>query len=242
MFTQLRRDKTFVAASVVLLLTVAACLFGPWLSPHDPNLVQLANAFQAPGSEHWLGTDWLGRDMLTRLLVGGRLSMAAAVIGLAVAALLGTPLGLVSGYVGGYVDVFISRFTDALLTFPALVLAIAIVGFTEPGLVNAMIAVGIVYSPRFIRVLRGATLKVKNEDYIEAAQLSGLGVVRIIYRHVFRNVAGPFIVTMTLTAALATLAEAGLSFLGLGAQPPSASWGAILATGYPYIDRIPLAT
>lgn len=240
-----RFASRFVAQRVVLtlfvlLMTIALAAFAaPWIVPHDPNLVDITRRLAGPSSVHWLGHDELGRDMLSRLLYGTRISLYAALQATVLAVALGVPIGLLSGFLGGWVDTALMRFNDALMSFPALVLAIAIVGLLGPSLRNAMIAIGIVYAPRIARVVRGATMSVKEETYIEAARAIGCTRMRIVRRHVLPNILSPLVVQTTLSMGLAILAEAALSFLGLGVQPPQASLGSILGRAFTYIHQAP---
>lgn len=240
MWSRLRRRHAAMAALIFLVLLVVAVLTAPLIAPYDPNALDVRNTFAGPSSEHWLGTDDLGRDMVSRLLYGGRLSLLAGLTAVAVATLLGAPLGLMSGYAGGWWDRIITSFNDSLMSFPPLILAIAIIGVLGPSLINAMIAIGIVFAPRFMRILRGATLAVRQEGYIEAGIASGTRTSRILTRHVLPNVLSPFIVQLSIGMGVAILAEAGLSFIGLGVQPPQASWGAMLDRAFDHMSRAPL--
>ncbi len=233
-------QKVVVTLFATLVLVSLAALAAPWIAPYDPNLVDIMKRMAGPSPEHWLGNDELGRDMLSRLMYGTRISLYAALQATALAFALGVPIGLLSGYLGGWVDTILMRITDALMSFPALVLAIAIVGLLGPSLRNAMIAIGIVYAPRLARVVRGATLGVREETYIEAARAVGCSGWRIVRRHVLPNILSPLVVQTTLSMGLAILAEAALSFLGLGVQPPHASLGAILGRSFAYIHQAPL--
>lgn len=236
------RNGTAMVASVILVLVVLIAIFAPELAPHDPARSSLRNILKPPSVTYPLGTDDLGRDVLSRLIFASRLSLIASVQAVAIALLIGLPLGLISGYVGGWVDTIIMRCNDALMSFPALILAVVIVGLLGPSLPNAMTAIGLVYAPRIMRVVRGSTLSVREEVYMMAARATGCSVTRIITRHVLPNVTGPLVVQATVLMGQALLAEAGLSFLGLGAQPPEASWGAMLGTAFPYLAQAPVPT
>ena len=236
------RNGTAMVASVILVLVVLIAIFAPELAPHDPARSSLRNILKPPSATYPLGTDDLGRDVLSRLIFASRLSLIASVQAVAIALLIGLPLGLISGYVGGWVDTIIMRCNDALMSFPALILAVVIVGLLGPSLPNAMTAIGLVYAPRIMRVVRGSTLSVREEVYMMAARATGCSVTRIITRHVLPNVTGPLVVQATVLMGQALLAEAGLSFLGLGAQPPEASWGAMLGTAFPYLAQAPVPT
>lgn len=226
-----------VAAALFLLAMAGVAVFAPFLMNHPPNQQNLIDALSDPAAEYWLGTDDLGRDMYSRLIFAGRLSMQGAVIAVGVALVLGVPAGLVSGYLGGWVDVAIMRIVDGVMVFPSLILAIAIVGFMGPSLTNAMIAIGITYSPYFARIVRGSTLSIKEEMYIQAARQIGAKSHTILVRHVLPNILSPLIVQTTLSLGLAILSEAALSFVGLGAQTPEASWGSMLRRSFTFIDH-----
>ena len=220
-------------------MVVACALLAPVLSPYDPNRQRLLEALQGPSATHLLGTDENGRDVLSRVLYGARISLAAGVFSVAIAVGLGVVAGLISGYFGGRTDNWIMRAMDALLAFPTLVLALAITAALGPGLRNAMIAIGIVYTPVFARLTRGQVLSVREREFVEAARTLGAGHGRIMLRHIFPNVTSPLIVQASLSVALAILAEATLSFLGLGVQPPDPSWGSMVSRGKDYLEQAP---
>ncbi len=236
------RNRTAMVASIILVVIVLVAVFAPELAPHNPARSSLRAILKPPSTTYWLGTDDLGRDVLSRLIFASRLSLVASVQAVAIALIIGLPLGLISGYVGGWVDTIIMRCNDALMSFPALILAVVIVGLLGPSLTNAMTAIGLVYAPRIMRVVRGSTLSVREEVYMMAARATGCSVTRIITRHVLPNVTGPLVVQSTVLMGQALLAEAGLSFLGLGVQPPEASWGAMLGTAFPYLAQAPVPT
>jgi peptide/nickel transport system permease protein len=233
-----RQRPALVALGFLIFLTIVA-IFAPLLAPADPNAQALRDAMQSPSWEHWLGTDELGRDVLSRLIYASRLSLLAALQAVVVGVVLGVPPGLVAGYLGGRIDVLIMRVTDAVMSFPPLILAIAIVGVLGPNLRNAMLAIGVVFAPRFVRLVRGTVLAVRAETFIEASRSIGTPMPKIIRRHILPNVMSPLIVQISLAAGFAMLAEASLSFLGLGAQPPDASWGVMLGRGFREISRAP---
>jgi peptide/nickel transport system permease protein len=224
--------------SIVGLLIVCAVL-APFISPYEPNRQRLLEALQGPSAQHWLGTDENGRDVLSRILYGTRVSLAAGIFSVAIALCLGVTTGLVSGYFGGKVDNVVMRFMDALLAFPTLVLALAITAALGPGLRNAMIAIGIVGMPIFARLTRGQVLSVRERELVEAARTIGASDLRIMLWHILPNVMAPLIVQMSLSVAVAILAEATLSFLGLGVQPPEPSWGSMVSRGKDYLDLAP---
>lgn len=219
--------------AVITLLAIAPGLF----APHDPNAQDLLNKLDwGTGA---LGTDEFGRDLLSRLIYGARISFVAGLIAVGVSAGVGIPLGIVAGYVRGRVDGALSRFSEALQSVPALIFALTVIAVLGPGLVNAMIAVGIVTIPRFFRVARAAALDVAGNTYIEAARALGCSSSRIMWRHVLPNTLAPLVVQVALTLGGAVTAEASLSFLGLGVRPPTASWGAMLADGATNVSRAP---
>jgi peptide/nickel transport system permease protein len=227
-----------VGLTIVAFLVICA-LTAPWISPYEPNRQRLLDALQAPSAEHLLGTDENGRDVLSRILYGTQVSLAAGIFSVTIALSLGVTIGLVSGYFGGRVDNVLMRCMDALLAFPTLVLALAITATLGPGLRNAMIAIGIVGTPIFARLTRGQVLSVREREMVEAARTIGASHVRIMVKHILPNVMGPLIVQISLSVAVAILAEATLSFLGLGVQPPQPSWGSMVSRGKDYLDLAP---
>ncbi len=222
-------------AALVLLLLVLMAVFAQQLAPHDPLRPARAPRFTEPGAQFPFGTDELGRDVLSRVIFGSRISLTVGAISVGIAAGIGVLIGLIAGYFGGLAETALMRLVDLMLAFPGILLAIAIVAVLGPGLNNVMIAVGIAGIPTYARVTRGTTLQAKQNLYVEAARTLGAGNARIIVRHILPNVVAPVIVLMTLGVAGAMLAAAGLSFMGLGAQPPTPEWGAMLSTGRTYI-------
>ena len=218
---------------------VALALFAPWIAPHDPIATSWGAIRKAPTASHWFGTDDIGRDVLSRVIWGTRASLLAGVVSVSISLALGVPIGLAAGFLGGAVDALISRITDAFLACPFLILAIALAAFLGPSLTNAMIAIGVSATPIFVRLTRAQVLNIKVEDYIEAARAVGNPPWRIALRHVLPNVTAPLIVQATLAIAAAVIAEASLSFLGLGQQPPAPSWGSMLNTAKNYVDQAP---
>jgi peptide/nickel transport system permease protein len=232
-----RRAAVFGLAVVALMVVLA--LAAPWLAPFDPLATSFATVRKAPSGTHWFGTDEVGRDLLSRVIWGGRASLAAGVISVSIAVGIGVPLGMLAGYVGGAVDAVVSRVTDAMLAIPFLILAIALAAFLGPSLSNAMIAIGITATPIFVRLSRGQVLTVRAEDYVEAARAVGNPPHRILLRHILPNILPPVIVQATLAIAAAIIAEASLSFLGLGQQPPAPSWGSMLNTAQRFLTQAP---
>lgn len=237
-----RRQVPALIALGYLVLVVLSALCAPLLATHDPLQQNLSGVLQPPGGGHVLGTDDLGRDVFSRALYAGRISLVAAAQAVAVAVVLGVVPGLIAGYAGRRVDAVIMRVTDALMSFPPLILAIAFVGVLGPSLTNAMFVIGVIFAPRFVRLVRGTVLSIREETFIEASRSIGTPTARVIWRHVLPNALSPLIVQISLTAAMAMLAEASLSFLGLGVQPPDASWGSMIERGFRYTAAAPWLT
>ncbi|HEY2970521.1 MAG TPA: ABC transporter permease [Casimicrobiaceae bacterium] len=233
-----RRRGAMIALGVVVFFVVLA-LLAPGIAPYDPLATSWSAVRKAPTEAHWFGTDEIGRDVLSRVVFGTRASLLAGVVSVSISLVFGVPIGLLAGYIGGWVDALISRMTDAMLACPFLILAIALAAFLGPSLTNAMIAIGISATPIFVRLTRAQVLHVKVEDYVEAARAVGNSHLRIALRHVLPNIVPPLIVQATLAIAAAIIAEAALSFLGLGQQPPAPSWGSMLNTAKNYIDNAP---
>jgi peptide/nickel transport system permease protein len=236
---RLMRRKGAVAALVVIALIVFVAILAPLITPYDPAQQSWSAVRKPPSAAHWLGTDEVGRDILARIIYGARASLSAGVISVLIAIAIGVPLGLIAGYWGGLTDGVISRFTDAMLACPFLILAIALAAFLGPSLGNAMIAIGISAMPIFVRLTRGQVLSAKAEDYVEAARAVGNPHWRIAFRHVLPNVLPQLLVQATLTIATAIIAEASLSFLGLGQQPPAPSWGSMLNAAQRFLTTAP---
>ncbi|MBW7961029.1 ABC transporter permease [Bradyrhizobium sp. BR 10261] len=236
---RLFKRKAAVAGLVVLIIFILLALLAPLLVPYDPVATNWSLVRKPPTAAHWFGTDELGRDILSRVIYGARASLLAGLISVAIALGIGVPLGLVSGYRGGFVDALISRITDAMLACPFLILAIALAAFLGPSLGNAMIAIGISATPVFIRLTRGQVLSVKAEDYVEAARALGNPPWRIALSHILPNILPALLVQATLSIAAAIIAEAALSFLGLGQQPPSPSWGSMLNAAQRFLTQAP---
>jgi peptide/nickel transport system permease protein len=225
MRTFARRNPRMVLGGAVVLMLLLVALFAPIIAPYDPTKVDVTQSLQPPNGTHLLGTDDLGRDVLSRVIWGSRVSLSVGVISVSIGFILGVSLGLAAGYLGGKFDLFAMRAVDALLAFPALVLAIAITAALGPQIQNAMIAIGIVAIPGYARLTRGQVLSVRTREYIVAARTVGATPLRIVIRHIFPNITNALVVQATLATAFAILAEAALSFLGLGPQPPAPSWG-----------------
>ncbi len=233
-----RKPRAVIGGAVIAAMVVAA-VFAPVVAPYDPTKQDFTNLLQGPSPAHPLGTDELGRDTLSRVIYGARVSLQVGIIAVGLSLIVGGGLGLVSGYSGGVVDTVIMRVMDGLLAFPALVLALAITAMLGPNLRNAMIAIGVTGIPSFARLIRGQVLVVRDLEYVQAAHSVGASHGRIMMRHVLPNTTAPIIVETSVAIPAAILAEAGLSFLGLGIQPPMPSWGAMINTAQGYMQREP---
>jgi peptide/nickel transport system permease protein len=231
-FRRLIRNKAAVVALGFVVLLALIAVLSPVLAPHDPDRQELLDRLESPSGDHWLGTDSLGRDNLSRLLEGTRVTLWAAFQAIGLAVVIGIPTGLLAGFVGRRIDGVLSWVADILLSLPPLILALAIVGILGPGLTNAMIAIGIVFAPRFFRVARAAAQSVRHETYIEATRAMGCSTSRILFRHVLPNASGPMLVQLTFALGLVVTAEASLSFLGLGAKPSTATWGSMVRDAF----------
>ncbi|WP_298369641.1 ABC transporter permease [uncultured Bradyrhizobium sp.] len=236
---RLIRRKGAVLGLVVIALFVLLAVFAPLIVPYDPIATSWSLVRKAPSMQHWFGTDELGRDVLARVVYGARASLLAGVISVGIALAIGVPLGLLAGYRGGFIDALISRITDAMLACPFLILAIALAAFLGPSLGNAMIAIGVSATPIFIRLTRGQVMSVKVEDYVEAARAMGNPRWRIALVHILPNILPALLVQATLSIAAAIIAEAALSFLGLGQQPPAPSWGSMLNAAQRFLTSAP---
>ncbi|MGG5819476.1 ABC transporter permease [Falsiroseomonas sp. HW251] len=236
---QFRRNPAAMTGLVVLLLFCAAALLAPLVAPHDPTQMRLSAKLRPPGEVYWLGTDHFGRDIFSRLLYGSQVSLSVGLLVVSFASFLGVPLGLLAGLAGGWVDNVVLRLMDAMLTFPPLLLAVAIVGLLGPDITNVMIALGVVQVPVLVRLVRASTLAAREETYVTAARALGASPGRIALRHVLRNILSPIVVQLTIGFSAAVIAEASLSFLGLGTQPPTPSWGRDLAEARRYMADAP---
>jgi peptide/nickel transport system permease protein len=233
-----RGSPTLVAAAIVCLAVMTA-IFAPLVSPYDPLKQDLSLLLASPGPTHLLGTDNVGRDVLARVIWGSRVSLIAGSVSVAIAVVAGGFLGLVAGYAGGRMDDVVMRVMDAVLSFPALVLALALGAVLGAGLGGVLITLGVVYTPTFARLMRGQVLTIRAREYIDAARLLGAADWHILQRHVLPNAAAPIVVQASLSVAFAILAEASLSFLGLGIQPPEPSWGSMINAGRGYLQQAP---
>lgn len=236
---RLRRSPSAVIGLAVIVSSITMAVMAPLIVPYDPIATSWSAVRKAPSALHWFGTDDLGRDVLSRVVAGARASLLAGLISVAIALGIGVPLGLLAGYRGGFIDALISRITDAMLACPFLILAIALAAFLGPSLGNAMIAIGVTTTPIFIRLTRGQVLNVKVEEYVEAARALGNPPLRIACVHILPNILPALLVQATLSIAAAIIAEAALSFLGLGQQPPSPSWGSMLNASQRFLSSAP---
>ena len=236
---RLKRRKGAMVGLVVVVLFVLVAMFAPLIAPYDPTATSWSAVRKAPSWAHWLGTDEVGRDVLSRVIFGARASLSAGLVSVGIAVGVGVPVGLLAGYAGGWIDGVISRMVDAMLAIPFLILAITLAAFLGPSLSNAMIAIGVTATPVFVRLTRGQTLAAKVEDYVEAARAVGNPRLRIALRHILPNIVSPLLVQASLAIAGAIIAEAALSFLGLGQQPPAPSWGSMLNSAQRLIAQAP---
>jgi peptide/nickel transport system permease protein len=226
-----RKNRLAVASLVVLILLIGIALMAPWIARYDPNQPDMANTLGLPSFDHPMGTDQLGRDILSRIIWGSRISLKVGIVAVGIAFVLGTTIGMFGAYWGKWSDEVSMRMVDILLSFPMILLAICLIAFLGSSLTNVMIAVGISLSPRFARIARGLTLAVKEQTYIEAAKAVGAGSMGICLRHVLPNILAPLLVTATLYTSTAILIESSLSYLGLGVQPPDPTWGSVINEG-----------
>jgi peptide/nickel transport system permease protein len=236
---RLLRRKSAVLGLMVIVVLVSVALLAPLIAPYDPAQQSWTAIRKPPSAQHWFGTDESGRDLFSRVIYGARASLLAGVVSISIALTFGVPIGLLAGYGGRWIDALIGRITDAMLAVPFLILAIALAAFLGPSLQNAMIAIGVTATPIFVRLTRGQVMAVKVEDYVEAARAVGNPPVRIALRHILPNILPALIVQATISIATAIIAEASLSFLGLGQQPPAPSWGSMLNTAQRFLTNAP---
>ncbi|RYL95142.1 ABC transporter permease [Sporolactobacillus sp. THM7-4] len=238
--SKILKHKLALMGGIFVAVLILLAVFAPLIAPYSPIRQSYAEALKPPSSAHWFGTDTLGRDLFSRIIFGAQVSLKAGLISVGLALLIGVPLGMISGYFRGlWDDLIIMRVTDAMLAFPSLILALTLAAVLGPSLNHAMIAIGLVFTPNFIRLVRGEVLAQREREYVTAAKASGLKNVHIMIRHIFPNILGPIIVQATLNVAAAIIAEASLSYLGLGTQLPTPSWGAMLAEGQGYLQQAP---
>lgn len=235
----LLHDRTAVVGLVLVCTLTLAAILAPLLSPHDPDTVDVARKFLPPSGEFPLGTDHLGRDVLSRLLFGARLSIGSTLAAVAVISVIGVAVGVLMGWFGGFVDTVVGRVVDIFLAFPTFLLALAVTALLGPGLGNVMVAIVLAWWPIYARIVRSAVLSERSKPYIESAQAAGSSSFRIIGRHLLPNIVGPIVVLTTLDLGSVMLGISGLSFLGLGVRPPTSEWGALLSEGRTYLSRAP---
>lgn len=242
MFRRFMKNKLAVLGGIIVLTLIITALFAPLIAPYDPVYSQdYSHTLETPSGAHFLGTDDLGRDIFSRIVYGARLSIQAALIAVAIAVIIGVPIGLITGYVGGFWDEWIvMRVVDAFQAFPSLILALAMASALGGGFYNAMISIGIGFLPSFIRITRAQVMTVKNLEYVQAAKAIGSGNLRIMFGHILPNSMGPILIQMTLSMAAAIIAEAGLSYLGIGASPEQPSWGSMLSISQGFLNVQPL--
>lgn len=230
-----RRQTPAIWALGFLALLALSAIFAPWLAPHDPNAAQYSSVLQGPSAQHWAGTDTYGRDIFSRIIWGSRISLTVGLISVSIGALAGVTMGMIAGYYGGLIDGIIMRFCDLLLAFPGILLAIAVIAVLGPGITNVIWAVAVFSVPIFARLARGSTLQLKRAVYVDAARAIGVSDRATILRHILPGTLPNIIVYFTLRIGTSILTAAALSFIGLGAQPPSSEWGAMLAEGRTYM-------
>jgi len=234
-------SRTAVRVSfAILVIAMLTAILAPFIAPYDPNTPDLRNALKPPSSAHLLGTDALGRDVLSRIIYGSRVSLAVGFVSVVIAGSIGMLLGLVAGYAGGKVESVIMRFIDVMMSIPLIILALFIAALIGKGLGNVMLAIGLGMTPSYARLMRGQVKSIKQLDYVTAGIISGAGRIKIMFKHILPNSLSPIIVLMTMNLGTAILTEAALSFLGLGINPPTASWGAMISDGYNHLRTLPL--
>lgn len=238
-FRRLRKSRTAVLGIIIIILFTLIAFFAPYIAPYDPLEQNFIKSFRAPSAEHYLGTDEFGRDIFSRIIYGARISLQIGFVAVFISLIVGVSVGLAAGYYGGWIDMVVMRIMDLMLSFPYILLALVIMSILGPGIYNAMIAIGIVYVPQYARIVRSSVLSVKKKEYVLAARALGANDFRIILKHVFLNSMAPIIIQTTLSIGRAIINAAGLSFLGLGAQPPTPEWGAMLSNGQDFLRNAP---
>jgi len=238
-FRRIMAERLAFAGFIFIVLLVLVAIFAPWLTPHDPAEQNLSKVLKGWSTEHWLGTDELGRDVFSRLIMGSRAAIQSGAIAILIPLFIGVPLGIISGYLGGIVDDIFMRIVDGIIAIPAILLALGITAAFGASLWNAMIAIGIIFTPQFARLARGQTLQIRKEHYVEASKISGGFTRWIILRHIIPNIAPPIVVQASFNLSYAVLIEASVSFLGLGAHDPQVSWGSMIQQGYSMIHMNP---
>lgn len=239
MLATLRRSPSLLVGGSIVLVIVACAVFAPWLSTHGVEQMDMRNRMALPSADHWLGTDNFGRDLWTRMIYGARISLTIAIASVAIAATIGTVVGLVAGYFGGWIDLVLMRITEVFLGFPAIILALAIVAVLGPGVVNVSLALIVVFWTDYARVVHATTLSIREQPYVLAARAIGASRTRILFREILPNALGPIIVLATLGLGTAVISESALSFLGFGVPPPTPTWGWTLAYGTRFMRTDP---
>ncbi|MCT8139335.1 ABC transporter permease subunit [Anaerobacillus sp. CMMVII] len=242
LYKKLAKNKAAMAGAFIVLIFITLAILAPYIAPHDPLDIQMAKKLQTPSAEHWLGTDDKGRDILSRILIGARISLTVGIVSTIIGAFVGVILGIVAGYYGRWIDSLIMRICDVLLAFPGILLALAIVSVLGASTMNVILAVAFFAIPSFARIVRGSTLSVKKLEYIDAIRAMGSSDLRIIFKHILPNIVSPIIVQATLYIASAIITASALSFLGMGTQPPTPEWGMMLSQGRSYIAQAPHLT
>jgi peptide/nickel transport system permease protein len=230
-----RQNRLAVIGGLFIVFLAVVALFAPWLCPHDPLAQNLIERLRGPSASHWLGTDDLGRDVFSRLLLGARISLSVGFVAVGIELVIGVTLGLCAGFFGGKLDTIVMRLVDVMLSIPSIFLILAVLAFLGPNIYNVMVIIGLTAWPGLTRLVRGECLSIREREYIQAARLSGLSTLRILFVYLLPNVISPILVSATLGVGGAILTESALSFLGLGVQPPSPSWGNILSIGRDYM-------
>jgi ABC-type dipeptide/oligopeptide/nickel transport system permease subunit len=236
---RLKKNKAAMLGLIMVSVFILIALFAPFIAPYDPNEIDLASVLKAPSAEHWLGTDYYGRDLGSRIIYGSRISLSVGVIVQVISITIGTIMGSLAGYYGGKVDMFIMRIVDIVMSFPSLLLTIAIMVSLGPSLYNVFIALGVVWWTRTARIIRSEFMRHREREYVEAARAIGNNDFIIMYKHILPNCLAPLIISFTMGIASSIMAEASLSFLGLGAQEPTPSWGSIINNGLQYLRTKP---
>jgi peptide/nickel transport system permease protein len=232
-------ERLAFVSLMFLVVLVLVALLAPWIAPYKPDQMDVMNMMQPPSKEHWFGTDELGRDIFSRVLMGAETAVKASLFAVLIPLCIGVPIGILSGYLGGIVDDLFMRVIDGIIAIPAIILALGITSALGINLWNAMIAIGIVFTPQFARLARGQTLQVRTEHYVEAARITGAGTLWVMARHIIPNIASPIIVQASFNLSIGVLVETTLSFLGMGVQDPDISWGIMIQQAYNMINYNP---
>jgi peptide/nickel transport system permease protein len=238
-FRRMRKSRTAIFGIIIIILFTLIAFLAPFISPYDPMEQNFIKSFKPPSAEHYLGTDEFGRDVFSRIIYGARISLQIGFVAVFISLIVGVSVGLIAGYYGGWLDMAVMRVMDLMLSFPYILLALVIMSILGPGIYNAMVAIGIVYVPQYARIVRSSVLSVKKKEYVMAAKALGANDFRIILKHIFLNSMAPIIIQTTLSIGRAIINAAGLSFLGLGAQPPTPEWGAMLSNGQDFLRNAP---